>query len=340
MDLNLKVHSFTDLEPYELPPNLLYGKLRSTTEFAKMEILGEGSSSDVYRAKDIKASNRIVAMKFLPRKKQAYSISIDSFREVNLLRNLDHENIIKLYDVAIGTEINSFCLILEYCPLSLAKLIDQYPTDIPFKQIKVIVQHMFQGLRFLHKNFIMHRDLKPNNLMITEDGLLKLIDLGSSRKYSYLNMATSPNVMTNWYEAPEILLNAPKYCSAVDLWSAGCIIAELLKRKPLFQGSGQINQINLIIDLIGTPTPNVWPGFLECKIPDWLGLKKQPYNRLREHFSELGNLEVMEIISGLLVYNPQNRLSAEEVLDNDWFQRAPFPSSCIDIPRSFLLAIQ
>lgn len=325
------MHSFADLTSYSLPDELLLGNLRSTMEFARVELLGEGSSSSVYKANETK-KRRCVAMKYLKKTQMASTLTKEIFREITILKSLNHENVIKLHEVVIDTDINNLCLILDYCPYSLDKYIDHYPRSIPHSQIKCIARQLFKGLDYLHKNYVIHRDLKTTNLMISAKMELKIIDFGLSRRYSLQNMAMSPNVITRWYQPPEILLLAPSYGPEVDMWSAGCILAELFNKAPILPGESDLQQINLIIGLIGTPTAKIWPGYSKCKIPKHICLRAQPYNKIVEQCHEWGCTDATQILSSLLVYDPETRIKANACVHHDWLEMAPFPAKSIEIP--------
>lgn len=328
--------SVTDLDNFTLPEELLFGTLRSTTEFHLTEIVGDGSSAIVYKGRDPKHDRTIALKRYRRPEGRGPVFPKEIFREITILRSLDQTNVIKLYDIVIGTNTDDLGLILEYCPRDLHQYIECFreaKTGISHAQIKCISKHMFKGLNYLHKNFIIHRDLKPNNLMISADGVLKIGDFGNSRRFTGGNVPMTPDVTTLYYQAPEILLESPTYGLGVDLWSAGCVFAELFSRVPILKGESQINQINLIIDLIGSPSPNVWPDYPKCQVHSKISLKKQPFNRIGEKFRELGCTQIGDMVSNLLVYDPNKRMSAEDFLAEDWFETAPFPSARIEFPK-------
>lgn len=328
-----RIINISDFNQYKLPEEAFYGDLRATTEFEMFGNIGDGSSATVLKAKDTK-HNRIVAMKYLKNASLGKDLKRETFREITILKTLRHEHVIELYEVSIAPELNNLCLILEYCPHSLDKLIDSYTKDIPVTQAKCIAKQLFRGLDYIHKNFIIHRDLTTTNCLISSEGQLKISDFGLSRKYN-LNCRNfcplTPGVVTLWYRAPEILLEAPSYGREVDLWSAGCILAEVLLREPLLKGESELDQISLTIDLIGSPNPKVWPGYTKCGIPKSIRLKSSPFNKIQERFQKFDGTSVTEIISGLLIYNPEKRLSAENCAQHEWIEKAPFPDSKIDI---------
>lgn len=339
----IKLHSVTDLTSYSPPVEILFGKLESSTEFSRLELLGDGSTSSVVKAYDNK-NHRHVAMKVYKPNRIGLEneFSREVFREITILKSLDHENVIKLYSVVKG-DVSNLCLILEFCPYSLDKLIDRYTGNIPHDQVKCIAKQMFSGLKYLHQNYIMHRDLKPENLMITQpEGQLKIADFGLSKRYILESRSKlmTPDVVTRWYQPLEILLEAPSYGLEIDLWSAGCILMELFQRKPLFPGNSQLNQIGLIIDLLGAPSPNVWPGLVKCREMRNIRLKSQPFNRLIEKARELGCSACSDILSGLFAYDPNKRKSASECLEEDWFEQAPLTARSIKIPKAVPRALE
>ena len=151
-------------------------------------------------------------------------------------------------------------------------------------QVKCIMKQVFRGLRYLHSSFIVHRDLKVSNLLMTDKGCVKVADFGLARWYGLPLKPMTPKVVTLWYRAPELLLNARTQTTAIDMWSAGCILGELLAHKPLLPGKSEINQIELVVDLLGTPNDHIWPEFSSLPALQEFTLKQQPYNNLKHKF--------------------------------------------------------
>ncbi|KAK0588163.1 hypothetical protein LWI29_035270 [Acer saccharum] len=191
----------------------------------------------------------------------------------------------------------------------------------------------FGRVKYLHDNWVLHRDLKTSNLLVNNQGKLKVCDFGMSRQYGSPLKPYTSLVVTLWYRAPELLLGMKKYSTAVDMWSVGCIMAELLAKKPLFNGKTEADQIDKIFKTLGTPTETIWPGFSELP-----GAKaqfvKQPYNLLRKRFpaasftgspvlSELG----FDLLNKLLSYDPEMRITVDDALNHDWFREVPLPKS-------------
>lgn len=327
------MYSPTDLQPYHLSEELLFGHLRSTTDYARNEHLYGGPNSDVYRAKDNKTGKTVV-LKFLKTRQSDPIVPKVIFREITVLKNLNHENIVKLYEVATAGSFHNLCLVLEHAPHPLSKFIHSLygGEPMPEDQAKCAAKHLLRGLRYLHKNNIAHRDIKVENLMVSEEGILKIIDFGLSRRCSPQNKAKSPQVATRWYKSPEILLESPTHGPEVDLWAAGCVIVELLTNQILFKGESDLQQINLIVDVLGKPLPNIWPDVVRCRVySSQIRLKDQPFNRLNGRLGHLKCGPAIPMLERLFVYDPAKRATADECLNDDWFQKAPLPARKIDL---------
>lgn len=327
--MELTLHSFTDLQPYKIDLGCLYGGCRATNEFCKLEELGDGSSGKVYRAKDT-VSGRDVAMKqvsFAPDR----GVTREIIREINILSNLDHQNVLRLHDIALSSDLNSVYLMLEFCNASLLQYISSFKQErIPENQIKCIMRQILEGLKYLHRYFIIHRDIKPENLLVDSNGILKISDFGLSRKFSYPLKAMTPDVVTVWYKAPELLLEAPTYGPAIDIWAAGCVLGELFKGTAILPGKSELNQITLIIDLIGTPNPVVMPDYQHCKALKKFEIKRQNYNNVPQVFRAVSE-KGLDILSQILVYNSAHRDSAQKFLDHQWFKTAPLASDTVNL---------
>lgn len=190
------------------------------------------------------------------------------------------------------------------------------------------MQQLFLGLKYLHKNYIVHRDLKVSNLLLTDKGQLKIADFGLARKYGYPCEPMSPYVVTLWYRAPELLFQSKYQSTAIDMWAAGCIFGELLLQKPLLPGTSEIQQIDLIINLIGTPNDKIWTGFMDLPISKSFNFKKQPFNNISHLFAGVSNAGV-RLLNLLLMYDPRKRATAEECLQSSYFKESPLRKSRI-----------
>ncbi|XP_038070476.1 cyclin-dependent kinase 10-like isoform X2 [Patiria miniata] len=269
------------------------GLCRSVSEFEKLNRIGEGTYGIVYRARDTR-SDEIVALKKVRMEKEKDGLPISGLREINLLINLRHKNVVELKEVVVGSHLDSIFLVMMYCEQDLASLLDNMPAPFTEAQVKCIALQMMNGLQFLHDNFIIHRDLKVSNLLLTDKGCLKIADFGLARTFGIPFRPMTPRVVTLWYRAPEVLLGSSVQTTAIDMWAAGCILGELLANQPLLPGTSEIQQIQLIIDLLGTPNDSIWPA----------GLR---------------------LLNNLFMYNSTKRATAQDCLDHSYFTEQPLP---------------
>ncbi|XP_061662804.1 cyclin-dependent kinase 4-like [Syngnathoides biaculeatus] len=229
--------------------------------------IGEGSFGKVFKAREIGGTGRLLAVKkfhseLLP-SALTHGLPACILREVALLRRMEffeHPNIVKFLDARVTLEPNVFDLtvVLEYIDQDLsAYMSNAPPSGLGLDDVKSIMRQLMRGLDFLHVNMVVHRDIKPENILISSSGLVKIADFGMARLYSF-NNALTPVVVTLWYRAPEVLLNTG-YMLSVDVWSAGCIFAELFLLKPLFRGTSEAQQLKLIFEFIGLPSEDEWP---------------------------------------------------------------------------------
>ncbi|KAG7473224.1 hypothetical protein MATL_G00093340, partial [Megalops atlanticus] len=281
------------------------GTCRGVKEFEKLNRIGEGTYGIVYRARDTR-SGEIVALKKVRMDKEKDGIPISSLREITLLLKLRHPNVVELREVVVGSHLESIFLVMSYCEQDLASLLENMQTPFSEAQVKCIVLQLLRGLTYLHKNFILHRDLKVSNLLMTDKGCVKIADFGLARVYGIPLKPMTPRVVTLWYRAPELLLGSKTQTTAIDMWAVGCILAELLAHKPLLPGSSEIQQVDLIVQLLGTPNENIWPGFSRLPLVGQYSLRKQPYNNLKNQFTWLSEAG-LRLLNLLFMYNPQRR---------------------------------
>ena len=249
-------------------------------------------------------------------------LPLSGLREINILSACDHKNIVKLREVVVGRSLDSIFLCLEYCEHDLATLIDHMPKGFNPSEVKCIVEQVLVGLKYLHKKMIIHRDLKVSNLLLNDKGIVKIADFGLARYYGPNARPSTPQVVTLWYRAPEILLGAKSHDPAIDIWAVGCIFGELLLNKPLIPGKSEIQQIDMIIGLLGTPSETIWPGFSRLPALETFTLRQQPYNTIKDKIPDITPAG-LKFINDMLMYDPAKRVTAEAAFQSSYFTEKP-----------------
>lgn len=226
-------------------------------------------------------------------------------------------------------------MVFEYMDHDLTGLQDSHKGKFRVEEVKCLMKQLLEGLSYCHKQKILHRDIKGSNLLINKDGVLKLADFGLARPFPQetTDSRLTNRVITLWYRPPELLLGSEKYSYEVDMWSAGCIMAELLLGKPLLQGKTEIEQLELIFRLCGTPSEENWPGV--SKLPFAHFIKKdRPYKpKLRETMRHLQDESCIKLLESLLCLNPRKRVDASNALRSEWFSTHPLPCQPGDLPK-------
>ena len=190
--------------------------------------------------------------------------------------------------------------------------------------MKCLLVQLLDGVAYLHGNHIIHRDLKVSNLLLTDKGCLKIADFGLARSLGDPPKPLTPTVVTLWYRGPELLFGGNGYTTALDLWAVGCIFCELLSNKPLLPGRSELNQIEQIVNLLGTPNESIWPGFSSLAGAKRIQLKKQPYNNIKEKYHWLSDTGI-KLINDFLTYDPKKRISARNARRNKYLHEKPHP---------------
>ncbi|XP_078171899.1 cyclin-dependent kinase G-2-like [Carex rostrata] len=319
------------LKPRKRSINMLQG-CRSVDEFERLNKINEGTYGVVYRARD-KKSGEVVALKKVKMEKEKEGFPMTALREINILLSFHHPSIVDVKEVVVGSTMDSIFMVMEYMEHDLKGVMETMKQPYSQSEVKCLMLQLLEGTMYLHHNWVLHRDLKTSNLLLNNRGELKICDFGLARQYGSPLKPYTPLVVTLWYRAPELLLGAKEYSTAIDMWSVGCIMAELLAKEPLFNGQNEKEQIDKIFKTLGTPNENIWPGYKNLP-GSKVVFTKQPYNRLREKFpptsfsgrptlSEAG----FDLLNKLLTYDPERRISAKEALRHPWFSEVPLPKS-------------
>ncbi|XP_055304906.1 cyclin-dependent kinase 1-like [Sitodiplosis mosellana] len=285
-------------------------------EYIKLEKLGSGSYGTVYKGRE-KDSNAIVAMKKVHMDLMDAGLPQSYLREISALQSLRHENIVQ-YEGIVWESNDHIYLIFEYMTTDLRSYMDEFaPYGLKLAAVRSYLYQTVKGLEACHKQGILHRDLKTENVLINKNGVVKIADFGLSRAISVpVGLRYSTCVVTLWYRAPEILLGQKGYSTPIDIWSLGCIFAEMISGHELFTGDSEIDQINKIFCILGEPTEEIWPHVTSL-----------PY------FRKFSDLEVpclekkillrgpgFDLLKMMLTYNPNKRISAKRILNHQYFK--------------------
>ncbi|KAF9279292.1 Cyclin-dependent kinase 10 [Mortierella alpina] len=302
------------------PQKAFFGTSRVVDDFEKLNKVGEGTYGVVYRAKD-KRTGEIVALKRIRMERENDGLPISSLREIKLLKTLRHDNIVLVKEVAVGSDLDQIFLVMEYCEQDMAALMDNVKTPYTSAEVKCLMYQLLRGIEYCHDHYVIHRDLKLSNLLLNAQGILKIADFGLARSFGLPSRPMTPKVVTLWYRAPELLFGDSNYTTAVDMWSAGCIFGELLKHGPLLPGKAEKQQVDMIIDLLGTPHEKIWQGFNKLPMAS-IKLPEQRFNNLKNKFPNITDA-ARSLLSGLLTYDPKKRLSVKQALAHPYFIEAP-----------------
>ncbi|CAE7864520.1 Cdk2 [Symbiodinium sp. KB8] len=291
------------------------GGLTGLAKYDRVEKpVGQGTYGVVYRAKN-KLTGETVAMKKIRLEMEDEGVPSTALREISLLKELTHPNIVELKEVEHSER--RLYLVFEWLDKDLKNYMDSVKGGMSSDLVKSYMYQLLLGMDFCHKRGIMHRDLKPQNLLVDVHGVLKIADFGLARAFLIPLRMYTHEVVTLWYRAPEILLGQRTYSPAVDMWSVGTIFAEMVNRKPLWPGDSEVDEIFRIFRTLGTPNETVWPGV--TKLPDFKPhFPKWPAKPADKAFPKFTG-DALDLLTKMLAYNPADRISCKAALEHPYF---------------------
>ncbi|KAI0879765.1 Pkinase-domain-containing protein [Hypoxylon argillaceum] len=310
---------------------------RSVEHYDKLNDIEEGAYGWVARAKEIR-TGKVVALKRLKMdttEATQTGLPETGLREIQILKDCAHKNIVELLEVVVGEDtsrIESIFLVLEFVEHDLKSVLEDMPEPFLASEVKTLLLQLAGGVAYLHEHWVLHRDLKTSNLLLNNRGRLKIADFGMAR---YVGDPPPPKltqlVVTLWYRAPELLLGARAYGAPVDMWSVGCVFAEILTREPLLPGKNEVDTLTRVFELCGIPTDDSWPGFR--RLPNARSLRLPSSKNappaatgsvIRARFPLL-TAAGSALLSALLSLNPDARPTAKEMLQHEYFRQDPKP---------------
>ncbi|KAJ5380824.1 Cyclin-dependent kinase 1 [Penicillium cataractarum] len=319
--------------------------------YQKIEKIGEGTYGVVYKARELNSPNRIVALKKIRLEAEDEGVPSTAIREISLLKEMQDPNIVQLLNI-VHADGHKLYLVFEFLDCDLKKYMEALPVSeggrgkalpdgtmmnanlgLGDAMVKKFMAQLVEGIRYCHSHRILHRDLKPQNLLIDREGNLKLADFGLARAFGVPLRTYTHEVVTLWYRSPEILLGGRQYSTGVDMWSVGAIFAEMCTRKPLFPGDSEIDEIFKIFRVLGTPDEIEWPGVTsfpdyKATFPKW----KRPDAPIVPGLEENG----LALLESLLEYDPAHRLSAKQACMHPYFKNGSsyYSGRTVGAPRN------
>ena len=278
----------------------------------------------MYKAED-RTTGTFVALKKIRLETEDEGVPSTAIREISLLKELAHQYIVNLIDVVhiAGKQSNKLYLVFEYLDKDLKRYMDSVDGMLAPSLVKSYLWQLCCGMKFCHARRVLHRDLKPQNLLIDRHGQLKIADFGLARAFVIPVRVYTHEVVTLWYRAPEILLGSKLYSTPVDMWSVGGIFAEMVTKEALFPGDSEIDELFKIFRVLSTPTEATWPGVSALpdykeSFPKWKG---QPLEQLVRGLDADG----LDLLASMLVYEPARRISAKRALEHPYFADHQIP---------------
>ncbi|KAG8820658.1 serine/threonine protein kinase, CMGC, CDC2/CDK sub [Serendipita sp. 399] len=321
-------------------------------EYILMQKLGEGTFGEVHQARPrdpAKSGMEDLALKRIIMHSEKEGMPITALREIKILKALSHPNIVKVLDIVVmprtPKDAGSVYVVFPYMDHDLAGLLENKSVQLSQSHIKLYMKQLLEGVEYMHDNHIIHRDIKAANILVSNEGVLQIADFGLARPYikktkmeridKHLEKYTNC-VVTRWYRPPELLMGERYYGPEIDLWGVGCIVAEMFLRRPIFQGSSDMDQLEKIWWLCGTPTPDLWPDFGSLPGLDGVKTFKPRPKELRTFLNgQCPSMtdDTFRLIDALLTLDPSKRPTASAALLYDYFWTSPLPADPKTVPK-------
>jgi cyclin-dependent kinase len=295
--------------------------------YTKLEKVGEGTYGVVFKAKD-RMTGEILALKKIRLEAEDEGIPSTAIREISLLKELQHQNIVRLYDV-VHTD-RKLTLVFEFLDQDLKKYLDMNEKGLEPAVVKWFLYQLLKGVAYCHYHRVLHRDLKPQNLLINREGELKLADFGLARAFGIPVRSYTHEVVTLWYRAPDVLMGSRRYSTPVDIWSIGCIFAEMANGRPLFAGVSDMDQLQRIFQTLGSPTEAAFPGYAD--LPKFEEVRQMETCPPPEDIAAIvpglaADPLGLDLLKCMLSYDPGRRISAADALKHEYFADVPQASA-------------
>ncbi|CAN9185458.1 unnamed protein product [Alternaria alternata] len=288
-------------------------------------VVGSGTYGKVFKGVHVYTKD-MVALKKIRMEGERDGFPVTAIREVKLLQSLNHANIVNLREVMV--EKNDCYMVFEYLSHDLTGLLNHPTFKLEQSHKKDLAKQLFEGLDYLHRRGVLHRDIKAANILVSNTGQLKLADFGLARFYAKSSKLDYTNrVITIWYRSPELLLGETQYGPAVDIWSAACVLVEIFTRHAIFPGDGgEINQLDKIYNILGTPTVQDWPGIVDMQWFELLRPTERKQSTFEEKYKDRVSPMAFELLQAMFLFDPNARPTAADVLEHPFFtSEAPPP---------------
>ena len=293
-------------------------------------VVGSGTYGKVFKAIHV-YTKELAALKKIRMDGEKDGFPVTAIREIKLLQSLKHDNVVSLQEVMV--EHNDCFMVFEYLSHDLTGLLNHPTFKLEHAHKKHLGKQLFEGLNYLHRRGVLHRDIKAANILVSNTGQLKLADFGLARFFAKRGKPDYTNrVITIWYRSPELLLGETQYGPAVDIWSAACVMIEIFTRHAIFPGDGgEINQLDRIYNVLGTPMRSEWPGLVDMAWFELLRPTERRANTFAEKYQERLTPAAFELLQTMFLYDPANRPTAGDVLEHPYFTTEdPMPKQAVE----------